>query len=343
MNKYLYTIIVSVVIFSILMAMLFLEPQFSNLEKTFFNLIFSIAVGYLLYLKLNTEEQIQRLHKAKKVSKVGFWSLDLTKNTLFWSEEIFDIFEINPKEFKPSYESFLNTIHPDDRELVNNAYTKSLEDKEHYVITHRLLMNDGRIKWVKEECETEFDKNDNPLLSIGTVADITKEMEYLNKIELQTYTDDLTKLYNRKYYNEKIKKLLSLKKRYQTPFSMIIYDIDDFKYINDTYGHKIGDTVLIRMSELIKSHLRESDYIFRVGGEEFVILLTETRLEDAKKVSSKICKNVKENLKNITDNEITISIGVSEVNESDNEDTIFKRVDKLLYKSKYNGKNRISY
>jgi len=124
---------------------------------------------------------------------------------------------------------------------------------------------------------------------------------------------------------------------------MIIYDIDDFKYINDTYGHKVGDNVLVKMSALIKSLLRESDYLFRLGGEEFVILLTETNLENAKKVALKVCKSVEENLKTITDNKITISVGVSEVNESDTEDTIFKRVDDLLYKSKLSGKNRVSF
>ena len=121
-----------------------------------------------------------------------------------------------------------------------------------------------------------------------------------------------------------------------------MYDIDDFKSVNDIYGHKVGDTVLVKMSELIKSHLRENDYIFRIGGEEFVILLPESELESAKKVALKISKSVEENLKRVTDKTITISIGVSEVNESDSEDTIFKRVDDLLYKSKNNGKNKVS-
>ncbi len=188
-----------------------------------------------------------------------------------------------------------------------------------------------------------FKYNDTDIGVLGITRDITEL--YLNeqKFKAQTYTDELTQLNNRKSYNERLIELLSLKKRYNKSFSVLMYDIDNFKNINDTYGHNVGDTVLVKMSELVKSHLRENDYIFRIGGEEFIILLTETNIEDAKKVASKISKSIEGDLKHITDKTITVSIGVSEINESDNEDTIFKRVDDLLYKSKNNGKNTISY
>ena len=343
MKEHLITFIVIIITVIITSVLLFSEYALSNIEKTILIVVISLTIGYLFNLKTTAETMMSRLLKAEKLSKVGFWYLELPTDKLYWSAEIFKIFDMDSKSFKPSYESFLNVIHPDDREIVSNAYTKSLENKNAYEIKHRLLMNDGSIKWVKEECETEFDKNGNPLISIGIVTDISKEMEYLQKIELQSYIDELTKLHNRKSYNERIEELLSLKKRKQTPFSMIIYDIDNFKYINDTYGHKVGDTVLIKMSELVKTHLRESDYLFRIGGEEFIILLTETNLGNAKNVASKICKSVEKNLTSITNNAITISAGVSEVNESDSEDTIFKRVDELLYKSKHSGKNKVSY
>lgn len=178
---------------------------------------------------------------------------------------------------------------------------------------------------------------------LGISRDITELYLSQQKIKAQSYIDELTRLYNRKAYNERIDELVSLKKRYKTPFSMIMYDIDNFKSVNDTYGHKVGDIVLIKMSKLIKSLLRESDFMFRIGGEEFIILLTETNLESAITAATKICKSVEKNLTHITNNPITISIGLSEVNESDSEETIFKRADELLYKSKNSGKNKVSY
>ena len=158
----------------------------------------------------------------------------------------------------------------------------------------------------------------------------------------QTYVDSLTKINNRKSYGENFTKLLSQYKRYKTPFSMIMYDIDDFKQVNDNYGHAIGDKILIETSKLIKSHIRESDYIFRIGGEEFIILLTETQIKKAKLVAEKIRVTTENDLKSNINKPITISIGVTEVKDSDTEDKIFKRVDDLLYKSKHNGKNTVS-
>ena len=141
----------------------------------------------------------------------------------------------------------------------------------------------------------------------------------------------------------KIEELLSLYSRYNTVFSMAMLDIDDFKEINDNYGHRIGDNVLIDISQLIKSNIRQSDFLYRIGGEEFVILFTQTSIKEAVTVSEKIRKNVEEELKTVKNKTITVSIGISEVMPNDVEDKVFRRVDKLLYQSKANGKNQLTY
>ena len=154
-------------------------------------------------------------------------------------------------------------------------------------------------------------------------------------------TDTLTKTYNRKFYDQKLTELLGLHRRYGTPFSILMYDIDDFKHINDTYGHVLGDKVLVEMSTLIRAFIRENDYLCRVGGEEFVILLSETRLSEASVVAEKIRKNVSE-MTIFEERSVTISIGLTEVQFEDTEDLIYQRVDNLLYTSKKMGKNRVS-
>lgn len=115
-----------------------------------------------------------RLTTAQHIAHIGNWELDLAGNKLWWSEEIFRIFEIDPNQFKASYEAFLAAIHPDDRDSVNQAYLASLENKTAYEIDHRLLFQDGRIKYVHENCETKFDPSGKPLRSLGTVQDITE-------------------------------------------------------------------------------------------------------------------------------------------------------------------------
>ncbi|MBU0485301.1 MAG: PAS domain S-box protein [Proteobacteria bacterium] len=113
------------------------------------------------------------LQEAQRIAHVGSWDLDLTSNVLSWSDEIYRIFEIDPEKFGASYEAFLDAIHPDDREMVNAAYTYSLKNKLPYAIDHRLLFADGRVKYVHEQCET-FWENDQPVRSLGTVQDITE-------------------------------------------------------------------------------------------------------------------------------------------------------------------------
>lgn len=113
------------------------------------------------------------LEEAQQIAHIGNWHLDLVSGQLFWSDEIFRLFELDPNNFGASYEAFLNAIHPEDRAAVNHAYTNSLVTRAPYEITHRLLMRDGRIKWVTEKCTSTFDSVGKPLQSNGMVQDIT--------------------------------------------------------------------------------------------------------------------------------------------------------------------------
>ncbi|MDO8206730.1 MAG: EAL domain-containing protein [Gallionella sp.] len=123
------------------------------------------------------ERQRTFLAEAQKIGHFGSWELDLLTGKLTWSDEIFSLFEIEPAQFHPSYDAFLNAIHPEDRELVNQAYSNSLLDRQPYQITHRLMMPDGRIKWVEERCTNDFDAGGRAVRSVGTVQDITEREE----------------------------------------------------------------------------------------------------------------------------------------------------------------------
>jgi hypothetical protein len=145
MIKYRYILAVSAIIFATVTTIFFLDYRFSSLEKVLFAFLITITISYALYLKNSSEILVKRLLKAEKISKIGFWSLDFSDDKLFWAAEIYEIFEIDAMKFKPSYESFLNTIHPEDREMVDQAYTTSLQTRENYTVEHRLLMSDGRV------------------------------------------------------------------------------------------------------------------------------------------------------------------------------------------------------
>ncbi|OOZ39004.1 EAL domain-containing protein, partial [Solemya elarraichensis gill symbiont] len=119
----------------------------------------------------------EQLSEAQRITKTGSWTLDLANNHLDWSDEVYRIFEIDKTQFNSSYEAFLDAAHPDDREMVNQAYLDSLNSHTQYEMTHRILVGDGRIKYVHETCETLFDKDGKALRSRGTVQDVTEQKQ----------------------------------------------------------------------------------------------------------------------------------------------------------------------
>ncbi|WP_375724440.1 ABC transporter substrate-binding protein [Arcobacter sp. KX21116] len=171
--------------------------------------------------------------------------------------------------------------------------------------------------------------------------DITELHDIHEKLKKEAYHDELTNIFNRKAFNERIEEKFDLYYRYKNEFCIAMYDIDDFKHINDTYGHDVGDKVLIDMTNYIKKHIRKTDLIFRVGGEEFIVLLPKTPILEAFDVIEKIRIEVSK-LNLIKDKKVTISIGITQVKENDNPTFIYERIDKLMYVSKHEGKNRTS-
>ncbi|MDD5295757.1 MAG: EAL domain-containing protein [Rhodocyclaceae bacterium] len=115
-----------------------------------------------------------RLREAQRIARFGNWELDIERNRLVWSDEIYRLFEIDPGRFEASYEGFLRMVHPEDREAVDRAYRESVENRSPYQIVHRLLLPDGRVKHVSERGETHYGADGRPLRTLGTVHDITE-------------------------------------------------------------------------------------------------------------------------------------------------------------------------
>lgn len=115
------------------------------------------------------------LIEAQRIAKLGNWELDIVKNKLYWSDKIYIMFDLEPQQFEATYEAFLENIHPDDRDMVNEAYSNSLVTRQPYEIVHRLLLPSGEVKYVTERCKTEYSEDGKPLKSFGIVQDITEQ------------------------------------------------------------------------------------------------------------------------------------------------------------------------
>jgi len=155
-------------------------------------------------------------------------------------------------------------------------------------------------------------------------------------------TDDLTGLYNSRHFYGKLKEEINRLIRYKQPLSLLLIDIDDFKKINDKYGHLQGDKILKKAGSIIKDCLRETDSAYRYGGEEFTILLPGTGIEAAENVANRLRKGfVAQDLFSMTNEAIhmTVSIGACQFKPEEALETFIKRTDDALYVAKRNGKN----
>lgn len=135
-------------------------------------------------LELALQESKNNLQEVQKMSNIGHWELDLVDGTLYWSDEVYRIFGLQPQEFGATYEAFLQYIHPDDHDLVNKAYADSIQNKSSYHIVHRVLTKQNELKYVEERCIHQYDEDKNVIRSIGTVHDITKRVIYEKELEL---------------------------------------------------------------------------------------------------------------------------------------------------------------
>lgn len=161
-----------------------------------------------------------------------------------------------------------------------------------------------------------------------------------NKCANDLIKDPLTSLYNRKFFNKRLEECLDIVKRYKRECGIIMFDIDNFKSVNDTYGHLIGDEILCTIAKIVSFNIRLSDYLCRYGGEEFIILALETNLENSINLAQKLRLAI-EKAKYVNDIKITCSFGVTSIKPYDDKESVVKRVDDLLYQAKISGKNRV--
>ena len=188
-----------------------------------------------------------------------------------------------------------------------------------------------------EDSELETIEN----LLAGLLYPLRNTLLYQRAVESATI-DPLTGVRNRAAMDSSMKREIGLAQRHKTPLSVILMDIDHFKFINDRYGHLYGDQALKAAAQCAEQSIRESDMIFRYGGEEFLILLTGTDLVGAKLLAERIRHNV-ETLPPQTEKEIrmTVSLGVTSLTNEDNINSLFQRMDNALYRAKDEGRNRV--
>jgi diguanylate cyclase (GGDEF)-like protein len=209
--------------------------------------------------------------------------------------------------------------HPNERHLVK-IYDQSLKEDRVFLIT---------IRQKKDDHDT-----------IVTFTDITELEQESNALKNASERDTLTSLYNRKKFDEMLPNSIKHTRRYGEELVIIFYDIDFFKRVNDTYGHDIGDQILVELSDLVSTHIRTSDYLFRWGGEEFAILQPNTSVEHAQTFAQRMLETIAKHTF-VKDIALTCSFGITQLHQEDTQEAFFKRADDALYRAKKSGRNRV--
>jgi two-component system, cell cycle response regulator len=237
-------------------------------------------------------------------------------------------------------------------ETGNDLYVKLL-----FYITHQVFKPDkAELLWNeiikhKNYLSKKLKRNiETTVATLDYLTNIKDEIKkpkligeaFIGKIAEMTSIDPLTKLYNRQYLFSKIDEEIKRYNRYNTSFSILMIDIDNFKLINDNYGHQKGDLVLAEISSVFLNALRELDICSRYGGEEFIILLPHTEIRPAEEFGERLRKKIEKHFLNQL--KITISIGLSNMpySNANTRMALIKQADEALYNSKRNGKNKLS-
>lgn len=284
------------------------------------------------------------------------WELDLNLNFTFVSPNSKNVSGYEYGEIIGR--SLLDFLTPESKQNIMNQWKSAQQDrtggdKKIVLYDVQFICKDGRIVWYEVSVKPIF--NEGIFTGyIGTSRDISEKKErdleikrYIQELEISnkkldelTTFDMLTGAYSRRKFEEFIVSALEKKEKDGIPFSIIMFDIDFFKQINDVYGHKTGDYILQEVSFTVGSALMESDKLFRWGGDEFIVLLQNASLEGAFNMSEIIRYAIELHNFGIEGRDITLSLGVGEYQSGENLDQLLSNVDKVMLKAKNNGKNR---
>lgn len=205
--------------------------------------------------------------------------------------------------------------------------------------------NKGKVRWLETHATPLRDKQGNVISLLGVARDITEHKLFQQTLEKQARFDYLTGLNNRGFFMQLAEAELARAIRYESDLTVFMLDIDLFKKINDTHGHKAGDLVLKKLAEICKQMLREVDIIGRVGGEEFAVLLPETNVDGGAEVAERLREAIEGCNVPISEGlplSFNVSIGVTSLfSQEENLDVLLARADKALYLAKESGRNKI--
>lgn len=273
------------------------------------------------------------------------WVLDWqTQRMIYVSPAYERIFRRPAAALLESFREWQNCIHPDDREYALNSLAEAREKGAIEKREYRIIRGDGQLRWLSDKCFSSEWGEPGRSIIVGLAEDITEKKQFEDELQLLATTDALTQSSNRRYFFECAQSEFQLARQYGFPLAFLLLDIDDFKHINDTYGHQVGDQVLRRLAICGAATLRRGDLFGRIGGEEFAALFPRCQPDEALQIAERLQRSIRrlEFKSGGQSFRITVSQGLVILRDEDaNLSALYARADEAMYQAKRQGKDRI--
>jgi diguanylate cyclase (GGDEF)-like protein/PAS domain S-box-containing protein len=260
-------------------------------------------------------------------------ALDDVSSNIFTSRQIEPILGYSVEEWMAEAGLFARLLHPDDRERVLAAHAHTHDTHEPLSLEYRLIARDGRTVWLRDEGVVVLDDRQQPLYLQGYLLDITREREAEQQLRQLALYDPLTGLANRAFFHERLRHAIKLRHDEGKATGLLYIDLDDFKGINDRWGHDLGDDVLNEIGKRIERSVRPGDTAARLGGDEFAVVLTEpVTPDDATGVAERLLKEIGRPLESGSGTlYLSASIGIA---FGSDDETLLKEADIAMYRAK---------
>lgn len=274
------------------------------------------------------------------------WAFDWQSQRMVYVSPAYErIFGRSAALLLADYNEWRNCIYPDDLDYAQSTLQEVLERGAIEQREYRILRADGEVRWLSDKCfVSQHSDAGLPLMIVGIAEDITDKKHLETELHRLATTDVLTQSSNRRYFFDSAEQAFRDCKATSTPLAFLLLDVDDFKRINDLYGHQVGDVVLQRIAQSGAGALRRGDLFGRIGGEEFAVLLPGCDENMARQIGERLQREVQRLRFNEAEHffSVTISQGLTLLQPDDqNLSALYSRADAALYQAKRTGKDRI--
>lgn len=295
-------------------------------------------------------------------SQLGFWDWDIVNNKVVRNERWATMLGYSLKDIEFTVKQWIDFIHPDDQAMAYKSIQDCLDGVAPlHSIEYRMQSKDGQYKWILDQAQVvERDANHKAIRMCGTHTDITERKLMEEQIRYQALYDGLTQLPNRYLFEDRLRQAMVKSKRTGCYGALMFLDMDNFKSLNDSYGHVVGDLLLIEVAARLKNCVRAADTVARIGGDEFVVELEQ--LDTDRDLSQKEAESTADKIRQLLAepyvlkltaesgeettvvHHCTVSIGVvlfigNEISQTE----ILKRADNAMYRAKDSGSNQVRF